>query len=207
MNYVPSYSRNPVQTWMDYDAETVDRELGYAQNLGFNAARMFLHMFPWMNNKTKFLSNFDHFVAACASKGIKPLVVLFDDDFFDAPGVTSFTDVNDWLKTGAFKSSKWMANPGVTLLTADSVTNWTTCTEFLEDVVSGPRANDTRLLGYDIMNEPHRPGLSPFITHVFEEVQARTAVFTTIDAYGSDTTQGEAIERGLSYHCKLRLQT
>ncbi len=28
-NYVPSYARNDVQIWMDYDAEVIDRELGY----------------------------------------------------------------------------------------------------------------------------------------------------------------------------------
>ena len=43
-NYVPSYSRNPVQTWRDYDSATVLRELGYAQALGLNAVRVFLHM-------------------------------------------------------------------------------------------------------------------------------------------------------------------
>jgi hypothetical protein len=43
-NYVPSYSRNPVQTWRDYDGATVLRELGYAQALGLNAVRVFLHM-------------------------------------------------------------------------------------------------------------------------------------------------------------------
>ena len=30
-NYVPSYAQNDVQTWMEYDAKVVDRELGYAK--------------------------------------------------------------------------------------------------------------------------------------------------------------------------------
>lgn len=30
-NYVPSYARNDVQTWLDYDPAVIDRELGSEQ--------------------------------------------------------------------------------------------------------------------------------------------------------------------------------
>ena len=30
VNYVPSFSANPVQTWMDYNPSVVERELGFA---------------------------------------------------------------------------------------------------------------------------------------------------------------------------------
>ena len=82
VNYVPSYSRNPIQTWADYDKATVERELGYAQSLHLNVVRIFLHLFAYYAEPDKFLANYDHLVAACASRGIRPLVVLFDDDFY-----------------------------------------------------------------------------------------------------------------------------
>jgi hypothetical protein len=46
VNYVQSYSMNDVQTWMDYDEATIERELGYAEGVGLNAVRVFMGMFP-----------------------------------------------------------------------------------------------------------------------------------------------------------------
>ena len=112
VNYVPSYSRNDIQTWMDYDAATVERELGYARDVGLNAVRVFLSVFPWVADRGAFLARYDHLVAACAARGIRPLVVLFDDDFFDVPGVARASEIARWLATKAYRNEKWMANPG-----------------------------------------------------------------------------------------------
>ena len=69
VNYVPSYSRNPVEIWADYDAATVERELSYARRLNLNAVRVFLHMFAWAWDPARFLASYDHFVGACAARG------------------------------------------------------------------------------------------------------------------------------------------
>lgn len=53
VNYVPSFSRNPVQTWQDYNASTVNRELSFAAGLKLNAVRVFLHLFPWIADSQK----------------------------------------------------------------------------------------------------------------------------------------------------------
>ena len=97
VNYVPSYSQNPVQTWADYDKLTIERELGFAQKLKLNTVRVFLHMFPWAADRDAFLTSYDHFIDACASRGIKPLIVLFDDDFYDV-NVTSVTQVRTHIR-------------------------------------------------------------------------------------------------------------
>ena len=41
---MPSYARNDVQLWMDYDGEVIDRELGYAERLKLNTVRVFLQV-------------------------------------------------------------------------------------------------------------------------------------------------------------------
>lgn len=51
VNYVPSYSQNPVSTWMDYDAAVIERELGFAHNTGFNVVRVFLHVVACIPNR------------------------------------------------------------------------------------------------------------------------------------------------------------
>jgi hypothetical protein len=39
VNYVPSYSTNPITTFVDYNRTTVERELSFAQGLRLNAVR------------------------------------------------------------------------------------------------------------------------------------------------------------------------
>lgn len=43
-NYTASYARNDVFFWEDYRPEVVEREMGYAQRLGLNSARIFLRV-------------------------------------------------------------------------------------------------------------------------------------------------------------------
>ena len=44
-NYAPSTAVNQLEMWQPatFDPRTIDRELGYAQSLGFNTMRVFLH--------------------------------------------------------------------------------------------------------------------------------------------------------------------
>ena len=41
-NYTPSYAQNDLDFWNNYRHDVVDREMGYAQRLGLNSARIFL---------------------------------------------------------------------------------------------------------------------------------------------------------------------
>lgn len=85
-NYVPSFSRNPVQTWIMISS---NGGAGWAQGLNFNSLRVFMHLFAWAADRDAFLSNYDHFLTTCAQRGVKPLIVLFDDDFFDVNNVST----------------------------------------------------------------------------------------------------------------------
>jgi hypothetical protein len=48
-NFMPSTAINQLDMWQagTFDEVTIDRELGYAQSLGFNSMRVFLHDLPW----------------------------------------------------------------------------------------------------------------------------------------------------------------
>ena len=119
VNYVPSFSMNPVETFADYNQAVIEKELGFAQALNLNTVRVFLHLFAWAADRKVFLANYDHLVAACAARGIKPLVVLFDDDFYDVPAVETAEEAAAWVNTRAYRGSKWMANPGMPMLATD----------------------------------------------------------------------------------------
>jgi hypothetical protein len=204
-NYVPSYSKNSAQTWLDYDPVVIDRELGFAETLGLNNVRIFLHMFPWVSDRGKFLANYDDFIARCTAHKIKPLIVVFDDDFFPVNATTS-DEVKRWVKTGEYKTSKWMANPGSIYLDNDFKRNFSTASAFVKDIAGGKRANDPRILGYDIMNEPHRSdkvitgGLPAFIAQMLKLFAQTTASFTTVDDYAQAGTDLHQLESGISIH-------
>lgn len=152
----------------------------------------------------RFLENYDHFVAACASYSIRPLVVIFDDDFVDAPGVESVTDILAYMASRQYRNASWLENPGMPVLDFDVKRGFELSRRFAAAVTGGSRANDRRILGYDIMNEPHRGGLQPFIASMFETINAAADVTTTVDAYTYVPHPGNGPERGLSFHTYWR---
>lgn len=80
-NFIPSTAINQIEMWSagTYDRETIDRELGWAATLGFNSLRVYLHDVVWRTDPTGFLERVDDFLERCSSRGITPLLVVFDD--------------------------------------------------------------------------------------------------------------------------------
>ena len=77
-NYVPSYARNDVATWLDYEAAVIDRELGYAERLKLNTVRVFLQQAVFEKQPEKLLAEFENLLALCDKHKIKMMPVLFD---------------------------------------------------------------------------------------------------------------------------------
>ena len=80
-NYTPSYASNDVVTWNDFDAEVVDRELGYAKKLGLNSVRTWLQYIVYEDNPKRFLENFETYLSLCDKHGIRAMPILFDSCF------------------------------------------------------------------------------------------------------------------------------
>src|ERR1700750_461269 len=55
-NFIPSTAINQLEMWQadTFDPETIDRELGYAEGIGFNAMRVFLHSVAWQEDPKGF---------------------------------------------------------------------------------------------------------------------------------------------------------
>ena len=207
VNYVPSYAKNPVETWVDWDPSVVERELDLVSSLHFNTVRVFLHLFAWAADREGFLANLESLIKACHRRGIKPMLVLFDDDFYDVANVTTPAEAKAWVATRRYRSLPWMANPGIPMLATEASTNWPTVQAYLSDVVRP----DPRLLAYDVMNEPSRAvpfagGLPRFVAFAINETNKRTRVGqrvvvpATVDQYSGVPSDLEAIEGGLSFH-------
>src|SRR5438128_11448943 len=60
-NFIPSTAINQLEMWQadTFDAAAIDRELGWAEGLGFNSMRVFLHDLLWKQDATAFLQRID----------------------------------------------------------------------------------------------------------------------------------------------------
>src|SRR6185437_2874575 len=55
-NFTPSTAINELEMWQDasFDPSTIDRELAWAEDLGFNSIRVFLHNLLWQADSKAF---------------------------------------------------------------------------------------------------------------------------------------------------------
>src|ERR1700704_3936191 len=65
-NFITSSAINELEMWQadTFDLPTIDRELGYAQGIGFNSVRVFLHNIPWEQDPQGYLARLDQFLDA-----------------------------------------------------------------------------------------------------------------------------------------------
>src|SRR2546425_2389935 len=78
-NFGPSTAINQLEMWQadTFDLKTIDRELGWAESLGFNSVRVFLHDLLWKQNSEDFLKRMDQFLAVADKHHIGVDFVLF----------------------------------------------------------------------------------------------------------------------------------
>src|SRR5690242_5388816 len=79
-NFIPSTAINELEMWQadSFDPATIDRELGWAERLGFTSIRVFLHNLPWEQDAKGFLSRLDQFLTIADRHHLGTAFVLFD---------------------------------------------------------------------------------------------------------------------------------
>src|SRR5215475_5896475 len=55
-DFIPSTAINQLEMWQTatFDPNTIDKELGYAQSIGLNCMRVFLHHLAWQQDPNGF---------------------------------------------------------------------------------------------------------------------------------------------------------
>ena len=55
-NFIPSTAINQLEMWQvdTFDPATIDRELGFAEGVGMNVVRVYLHNLPWEDDAAGF---------------------------------------------------------------------------------------------------------------------------------------------------------
>ncbi|MCR9241122.1 MAG: 1,4-beta-xylanase [Rhodobiaceae bacterium] len=145
-NFIPSTAINQIEMWSasTFDPETIDRELGWAARIGFNAMRVYLHDLPWLEDRDGFFTRIDAYLKIADRHGIQTLLVLFDDCWHEP-----VAGVQPAPRRGVHNSG-WARCPGRQKLL--DRTCWGQLEDYVGDVV-GSFGDDRRVLGWDIYNE------------------------------------------------------
>src|SRR5215207_5856293 len=79
-NYVPATAINELEMWQaaTFDPKRIDTELGWAESIGMNTMRVFLHDLVWKQDPAGFKKRIDTFLGIAAKHKIRPMLVLFD---------------------------------------------------------------------------------------------------------------------------------
>ena len=147
-NYIPTDAINQLEMWQSdtFNPAQIDRELGWAAAMGMNTMRVFLHDQLWAQDAEGFRKRIDQFLTIAAKHGIKPLLVLFDSCWDPNPRLGPQRP-----PIPGVHNSGWVQGPGRAGL-ADTA-NYPKLEAYVRGVV-GAFANDPRVLGWDIWNEP-----------------------------------------------------
>jgi hypothetical protein len=157
-NFIPSTAINQLEMWQPetFDPATIDRELGWAQQLGFNSVRVFLHNLPWQEDGEGFLKRMGQFLDLAEQHRIGVMFVLFDGCWDPFP------------KTGPQRepaphvhNSGWVQSPGLEILKNPARQ------DELEGYVKGVLGRfktDRRILAWDIFNEPDNPNRPAYVS-------------------------------------------
>lgn len=79
-NFVTSTAINELEMWQPetFDLPMINRELGWAQSLGMNTMRVFLHNLLWKQDPQGFLHRMDEFLEVADKHHIRIMFVLLD---------------------------------------------------------------------------------------------------------------------------------
>jgi len=158
-NFLPSSAINQLEMFQDdtFDLDTIKKEITWASGLGFNSLRIYLHDLLW-SDKDNLTSKLNLILDFCASKGIKPILVLFDDCHRAYPKLGKQPK-----PVKGVHNSGWKQSPGMKVV--HGLFDGSLSKEELSDLkayVQGVLefyAEDERILMWDLYNEPGQFGV------------------------------------------------
>jgi hypothetical protein len=224
-NFIPSTAINQLEMWQaeTFDTATINRELGYAEGIGFNVMRVFLHHKAWIQDTTGFKNRIDQYLTISSKHNIKTIFVFFDDCW----NGTSTVGKQPAPKLGIHNSG-WLQDPGQKESADTSL--FPMLEKYVKDIMNYFR-NDKRIVLWDLYNEPGNSNKSDtslnLLKHVFSwahstkatqpitsgiwlkelinlnKFQLNNSDLITFHNYGSDSSMKAEIDSLRAYHRPL----
>lgn len=152
-NFTPSTAINTIEMWdaETYDSVTIDRELSWAKETGFNTHRVNFHYLVWARNPEAFKKRVDNFLSICDKHDQKVMFVFYDDCWNQNPSLGKQPE-----PIPGKHNSGWAQCPGGPVQNADTVL-WLVLEAFQKDIMNRYR-NDDRIICWDLYNEAGNSG-------------------------------------------------
>jgi len=158
-NFGPSTAINQLEMWQaeTFDPETIDRELAWAEQLGFNSVRVYLHHLLWEQHARGFLHRIEKFLDIAERHNIGVMFVLLDGVWDPFPRLGEQPD-----PTPGVHNSGWVQSPGVKILRDPD--RHDELKGYIKGVV-GHFNRDSRIHAWDIFNEPDNINRPAYVHH------------------------------------------
>ncbi|MBV8391269.1 MAG: 1,4-beta-xylanase [Mucilaginibacter sp.] len=146
-NFTPSTAINQLEMWQadTFDPKTIDRELGYAEGIGFNTMRVFLHSMAWQQDPMGFKNRVNQYLTIADKHHIQTVFVFLDDCWDPDAKIGKQPEP----KVGIHNSG-WIQDPGNRIKNADELP---LLQKYVTDVLTTFK-HDKRILLWDLYNEP-----------------------------------------------------
>ncbi|MCM1199558.1 MAG: cellulase family glycosylhydrolase, partial [Clostridium sp.] len=158
-DYIPAYAINQLEMWQEetFDIQEIDKELGWAEELGFNCMRVFLHHVLWETDREGFKDRIDRYLEVSSGHGISTMLVFLDDCWNEscAPGMQP-------LPERGVHNSGWAKDPGILyfgpcgsgcMYAEDTTAIVSVLENYVKDIMTEFR-DDDRIFAWDLYNEP-----------------------------------------------------
>ncbi len=147
-NFVPSDAINELEMFQaaTFNPALMDRELNLGESMGMNTMRIFLQDQLWQADASGFRQRIETVLALSAKHHIRPILVLFDSCWDADPQLGP-----QHPPIPGVHNSGWVQSPGDRRLIDPSVEPQLQA--YVEGVV-GAFAHDSRVLAWDLWNEP-----------------------------------------------------
>jgi hypothetical protein len=147
-NFIPSSAINQLEMWQaeTFDAAAIDRELAWAQDLGFNSMRVFLHDLLWKQDSAGFLRRMEQFLEIADRHRIGVIFVLLDGVWDPNPRLGPQPAPKPHVH-----NSGWVQSPGAEVLRDPR--RHDELRPYVQGVLQRFRS-DKRVHAWDLFNEP-----------------------------------------------------
>ncbi len=170
-NYVPKSAINQLEMWQEetFDPAQIDKEFAWAESMGMNTMRVFLHDLLWEQDASGFKKRIDAFLVIASRHHIRPMFVIFDScwDPFPHLGLQH-------PPIPGIHNSGWVQSPGAVGL--GDKKQYPRLKAYVQGLV-GAFAKDDRILAWDVWNEP---GAENERSYAREEVKDKTALVAVL---------------------------
>jgi len=162
-NFTPSTAINQLEMWQadTFDPKTIDRELGWAQGIGFNTMRVFLHSVAWNEDPEGFKKRVAEYLDIAGKHHIQTIFVFFDDCWNESPKPGKQPDPKPGMH-----NSGWVQDPGKAI---DDAGEYDLLQKYVTDILTRFK-HDDRILMWDMFNEPNQdkdPNTTKLLTGAF----------------------------------------